>query len=987
MTSRYNGYFNADMLMQESILKLKAQHHDNYNKILDVYEYVDVENPQAVSADVDKAIKKATVNINLHRPSHWVDDEYLLIGEAQYLKHDYEAAENTLRFFAQEFNPSKRRGKSSKGSISAGLKNSTDKRVQQKAKELEQKEKERKNAEEKEIKEDIKKEKEKTREELNKEKQKIAKEKQKEREKKAKERKKLAKQKSKGKSSSKSKTPSKVIPAKPSPQDSIRQVQAKAGNKMTTISPKDTSNIAAKEEVDPEKAFTPDNYFLKHRPAFQPGLVWLSRTLIERKKYTESVYLLKNIQENPKAFKDVRREAAVAEAHAYARQGDYNAMIEPLEKAIALTKKKITKARYAFIIAQIHQENGRYADATRYYEKAINFKPVYDMRFRAELNLVLTGMQSGKESAENAEKRLNKMLKDDKNKEYLDQVHYILAMMQLKNGNQVAAIDELKKAASTASTNTSQKAETYYQLATINFDIEDFVAAKSYYDSTLQVMPKTDPRFAESNRYSKNLLEIALNLQIVSLQDSLLRIADMDEPAKKALAKQLKKEKQSKIEAMEATKGAPPKAANTLPAFANQLNPVATASSSFFAYDDKVVKRGKKDFDDLWGNRQLEDNWRWSKRANANSGLNQETVAMDSLVEDPDDISSLDMNTLLKDVPKNQAEVAAANSKIMNALFKLGQLYRDKLQDNKNAIKSLETLLERYPTTVFDEETYYLLYLCYSEAPNMERANYYKDKLLQKNPNSKFSLAIVDPNYLKKMSQKEDPLEDYYQLTYQYYTESKYDTVFARSQEAGNIYGKSNRLQPKFALLSAMSVGNLEGRDQYIAALQDVVAKYPTTKEETRAKEILRLLGQVTSSPKDTVITNKPKVIGNSAYVLDEKINHFIIVIITGKDLTLNDAKVAMSDYNRKFHSLDDLKITNITLDATTNTNVIIVRKFDDKAAAMKYYEEVQRNQRDFVPDPSQYEMFAISQDNYKNLLKARSHLSYRDFFIENYLQ
>ena len=61
MTARYNGYFNANVLYNESIAKLNDQHQDNYNKLLDVYEYMVADNPQAVAGDLDKAIEKVTV--------------------------------------------------------------------------------------------------------------------------------------------------------------------------------------------------------------------------------------------------------------------------------------------------------------------------------------------------------------------------------------------------------------------------------------------------------------------------------------------------------------------------------------------------------------------------------------------------------------------------------------------------------------------------------------------------------------------------------------------------------------------------------------------------------------------------------------------------------------------------------------------------------------------------------------------------------------
>src|SRR4029079_17450244 len=109
VTAKYNGWFNANELVENSILTLETQHEDNFNDILPIYEYSAVENADAVKADLDEEIKKVSVVVTLHEYSDWADDCYLLIGKALYLKKDYEAAENALEFYQDEFLPNGKR--------------------------------------------------------------------------------------------------------------------------------------------------------------------------------------------------------------------------------------------------------------------------------------------------------------------------------------------------------------------------------------------------------------------------------------------------------------------------------------------------------------------------------------------------------------------------------------------------------------------------------------------------------------------------------------------------------------------------------------------------------------------------------------------------------------------------------------------------------------------------------------------------------------
>ena len=104
-TAKYNGYFNADVLLTESILVLESEHQDNYNQVLPVYKVMAHDNPASKAADLDKAIEKVSVVATLHEPSQWVDDCYVLMGKAQFIKQDYESAQNTFEYFLEEFNP------------------------------------------------------------------------------------------------------------------------------------------------------------------------------------------------------------------------------------------------------------------------------------------------------------------------------------------------------------------------------------------------------------------------------------------------------------------------------------------------------------------------------------------------------------------------------------------------------------------------------------------------------------------------------------------------------------------------------------------------------------------------------------------------------------------------------------------------------------------------------------------------------------------
>ena len=137
---------------------LRLANVDDYNQILAVEDFVSLDNPKMVKADMDKIIEKVTTVAQLHEPSDWVDDCYVMMAKAQYLKQEYETAEETLEYFQEDFNPSNPYGRNYKSKKPTG-------KAAKKAKEAEKKEKDEAKQKAKQIENDIKEEKAKTKEE------------------------------------------------------------------------------------------------------------------------------------------------------------------------------------------------------------------------------------------------------------------------------------------------------------------------------------------------------------------------------------------------------------------------------------------------------------------------------------------------------------------------------------------------------------------------------------------------------------------------------------------------------------------------------------------------------------------------------------------------------------------------------------------------------------------------------------------------------
>jgi len=959
-TAHYNGFFNAQEIIDASTLELAQQHQDNYLKLLDLYPYTAVDNPQAVAGPLDEAVKKVTVVINIHPYSQWSDDCYLLAGQALYLKQDYESAEKAFRYLINEYpleDKSKEKASSSKGkkgksgkSARSGSSNTGDKAVGS-------------GLEDRPL---TAREKDKARKAYNREVAKRKKQREKDRR--------------RGKSAPRPpkteatpEEPGTPTPAAPAPEPTPATEPVRAGLVRLSDDPADAADV------------DPDSYFLKHRPVFQEGQLWLARTLIERDNYDGARRLLNQLDQSPATFRDVRRETAVALAHLAIQDKDYPLATTALDQAIELANDKDSKARYAFIQAQLFQNQGNSGAAYAAYEQVVKLRPAYVMEFAARLNMAQNAYLSGQGSATEALANLEKMLKEDKNNPYEDQIYFAMAGIELTQGNKPEGLALLQKSLGSSTSNRAQKTEAYYKLGNLFYQQEEYLSAKLYFDSTLTLMAAGDERFSKTERLRNNLVDIAKNLEIITLQDSLLMIANLSPEAQSELAKQLNEQRNQG--GTDAAAGATPRdkfnpggiAPVSLSGGPGQPGLGATSSiqseSSFFAYDERTLKRGEREFDRRWGNRPLEDNWRRSNRSDAGF-VEEETV----VATEVNLLTQEQIDKILNDVPKDEGQKEGARLQIKKAMYELGRLYRDRLENNEKCVEILEQLNARYPGNIHELDSWYYLYLAYTDLNNSLQAKVYRDKILQKYPTSTYGEILQNPNYAQEFLNTERQLNRSYDQVYQLFEQGQHQQVLTQAQQNLTQISGKHPLKPRYALLMAMSTGSIKGKDTYISELQKVIGSYPNTPEETRAKEILRLLGGAGAS-----LPGRTQEV-ESAFKVDDAELHYVIIVFNSDDIDLNASKITVSDYNTKYHNLDKLRISNVYLGDANNVPVLVLRRFKDKAAAMEYYEGVQKNATDFINSgQTPFQIFPITQSNYREVLRNRSVIGYDDFFQANY--
>jgi len=945
MNSKFNGWFNANELLKESLIILDTMQQDNYNELLPIYKYAAVDNADPVKADLDEAIKKVSVVVTLHKYSDWSDDCYLLIGKSLYLKKDYEAAENAFEFYMDEFLPSgKRTSARDKKHHMSPKAAERERKADLKAAEKRQKElkKARKKAE-------------KERKAYNKE---------------------VKKRKKKGQSTD----------------DLVRPGTVKAADGTTAIPLSETKKYEATnaEEREKRKQDGEMSGVFYHESVYDEAILWLAKTYIERENWTSADYQFRRLEGDDILPPKVYEELPVARAYYHMMRENYPQVIPFLEQAIERASKKSLKARYSYIIAQLYYRAGQIEQAREHYQLALDYSNNYEMEFNTKLAIIRTGVKTSTMTRSDAMAQLEKMTKDIKNTNYLGRIYYLMATMAQDEKDIASAITYLEQSVEHVGQDRFQEIESQYLLATLYMQKPDYVGADVAYKATAAIMKNTDPRYKQVKKLADNLTEIAINLNTIALQDSLLRLSYMTEEQLKAIAKDLKKKAQEEAEALAANskyksngagKNGPSDlaAGNNLGALpVNRQNFNEPAQAVFWAYDQKNLKKGKREFEKTWGDVQLTDFW----------GVSAKTSQYGSV---PDEVSQAhagevelyesDIEDFLKDVPKTDSARALCHNQIRKSMLLLGQLYRDRLEDFQSSIHVLESLLEKYPDAPEKLEVYYQLYLSSLSAGDHERAERYKGLIIAQYPNSRFAKVLSDPNFAAAQQSELERLEQYYNETYTMFQQGNHEEVLNRIRGVEDKFGVNNVMMGKFELLKAMSLGAQIGREAYVDALKYIVARYPNSDEEKKAQDMLLLLGDTES--------NKgygESGLSTAKFLVEPNALHFVIVYVENQDaITINDSKVSLADFNKKYYQLDNLKTSNLVFDPSKNQSLILIRSFSTKDKAMSYYETAVRNPNDFLPKGAVFQVYPITQKNYREVIKARSLDSYKEFFEANY--
>jgi tetratricopeptide (TPR) repeat protein len=693
-----------------------------------------------------------------------------------------------------------------------------------------------------------------------------------------------------------------------------------------------------------------------------------------------------------RATKDeVRSFVGLVQATYYLKYEQLDQAILRLEDAVKYLPKGMERARPTFILAQCLEAAGRSAEAIERYKEVVDMRTPYELEFYAKIRQAMAFDRRGG-SSEPIVALLEEMLESKKNEQYRDQIYYALAELALEERRVDDGFALLKLSLREETGNDRQRMKGYLKLGDLYMGDLDYVNAQAYYDSAVTYLPSDHPRHAEVNALAKNLTDLVRNLQIIEEQDSLLALCDLDEGDRLARLDQIVADLEAEAERQRL---AAEEAAR------REAEGIGTGGEGmFWPYNAQLKATGRRNFQDYWGDRPLEDHWRRSRKmASGFSETAEETEEEGAVAEGaPTEAGKIPTrDELLAGLPCEPEQRAEALAKIAEAYYNAGLDYKEKLSDPPNAILSWQTLLERFEESDFHPTAHYQLFRTYLQREIEENyqnpfcgtcnSEHWAAEILRRYPGSEWAVLVENPDF----ADEEEVRREAERVVYEGHLMRYYDKQYQSTLLAVSAIIESepeNHFLCKYRLLKAQCVGGLSAvtRDRlaYFEALYAVVDGCPETEEATFALELLTALGGLREPEggvqADTTEQKTPEIYAHKPYLE----HYFAIVVPVGRG-NPEQVKGQISDYNAKNHLAANLRITANLLDRSHQ--IILVKSFRRQDYGMTYYEAFTTNREALTElNASGYDMFLISSENYVELFKSKKLEEYKAFFAQYYL-
>lgn len=762
------------------------------------------------------------------------------------------------------------------------------------------------------------------------------------------------------------------------------------------------------------------SYITRHF-ATEPELVaeariWQARCYTEMEWFYEVNNILRKLSETgipPKLQNNYNRMYA----DYLIRSEQFEKAIPYLQSAIKSEKNKRQRSRMRYLLGQLYMDNSQSELAYQTFGKVASSNPPYEIEFASRIRQ--TEVFPGN-NYEKVLKMLRRMSKSDKNKDYLDQVYYAMGNVYMTQQDTIKAIECYSEGIEKSTQNGMDKAICQIRLGDIYFTQKDYLNAQPCFSGALAGIQKEYKDYDRVSRLSETLDELVVYYEAVHLQDSLQvlarmpekdRLAAIDKIIEQVIEEEKKAEEEAEKEEYLASQAA-------IGSNINQRNintptmPTRAGDNSFYFYNSQVVAQGKTQFQNKWGKRMLEDNWRRRNKKmtllqtedetedygeTLQEEMSEEMIAQaDSLQAEKDALAAdpKSREYYLQQIPLTEEDIEASNIIIEDGLFNMGMIYKDKLEDMDLSVETFEELEKRFPHNTYRLDYYYQIYLMALRYKDTALAENYKNRMIAEFPESDYTIAISDPEYEYNIRMMDSVQDSIYEITYESFLAEDTTAVRRNYQDFSHKYPLA-KLMPKFMFLDALTYVQAGDPEGFKEALTILTEKYPNADVTELANEMLKglLRGRKLMQGSFSTMTWDLRFglneygelsAADSALTFSAELEtpHRMLLIYTTGSVDRNQLLYAVAAYN--FANFR-IKGFDLSFEEIGSLTILTISGFDHFNEIIDYYRMIYGEGGYASAFDGVVTFFPFSDENYNILMRGKTLEEYMQFFVENY--
>lgn len=587
------------------------------------------------------------------------------------------------------------------------------------------------------------------------------------------------------------------------------------------------------------------NYILYKYPAsdkINQAKVWREKTNIRLENDELAIKNLKRLLRQEDLEGQDLADATSMLAQAYINTKSLDSAVTQLEIAANATKSNDERGRYRFIQGQLYNKLGYKDSANIVFDAVIALN-----RKTPRMYMISAHLEKIKNfDYNNGDKLLLAELLEDletnrENRPFLDKIYHVIGTHYLKNQSVELASRYFNKSLRTNTRDQKLKARNYEILGDMTFDKRLYADAGAYYDSTMANLKLNSKPYRIIKRKRDNLEDVIYYEGIAKVTDSILSLANLSEAEKLTYfekyvidLKEKAKAEEKKQEALKRNAG--------LATVNNQVGNKAPGlggagvpgkSAGFYFYNPTTVAFGKNEFLKVWGDRPLEDNWRWSNKAQSSGGNTAGTTG--EIAANASEEQRFNPQFYISKIPSDAKVIDSISKERNYAYYQLGLIYKEKFKEYNLAKNKFQELLQSNPEERLVLPSKYNLYKIYDILGENDEATIAKNDIVATYPKSRYAAILTNPDTVD--SKDENSPSTLYENVYDIHLAQDYETVIAQSEEHITTFD-GEPIVPKFELLKATALGRLYGFEDYRKAINYIAVTYANTPEGQQAQRM-----------------------------------------------------------------------------------------------------------------------------------------------------